>query len=151
MPKRLRWTRVDTATQLTDGRILLKVLFMDDQGGTYIWVPKWAEVQQLFKSSLELESFNVPTSAWIKEFATTAKEVFDHCSGQIADAQLIHGTLRRIEDGKLVLECDPRFYDTDTYKLPAAFELTKEWLIDYLDHRLRCLIINGIVVEADIW
>jgi hypothetical protein len=156
MPKRLQWSKIDTTTRLPDGRILLKVVFMDSEGGTYEWAPKWRDVHQLFRKSLELENFNVPSSAWIKEFATTAKEVFDHCSGQIVDAYMAQGRLEGIEEGKLVLrehETTELNYDEavtflTTNRYPVAFELTKEWLRTWLGKSVRCLIINGIAVEV---
>ena len=102
---RLKYGSVDIKS-FSDGRIMLSVQFYDDVMNRYIWTPAWSQVEQLFLKSVNTEQLNKPRGPWVKQFADTARQVFQDWSADIEEAQLVEGDFVAYQNRSLVIQCE---------------------------------------------
>lgn len=155
--KRLKFANFEVQ-KFPDGRAQLVVRFLDGEANQYVWTPQWVHVQQLLLKSVNTEQFNRPKGPWVKDFAEAARQVFQNATSDIVEAELVEGTFAAYREQKLVIELErkrPAVFPLDVLNLPiqkllpAAFEVTPQFLRRWLNSYVHCLVINGIAVE--IW
>ena len=60
-PIAIKFVRIDTSGYFRDGRIMLKVVFRDNKGYLYEWVPRWKDVKDLYIEAKRVEEINTKT------------------------------------------------------------------------------------------
>ena len=60
-PIAIKFMRIDTSGYFRDSRIMLKVIFRDNKGYLYKWVPRWKDVKDLYIETKRVEAINTKT------------------------------------------------------------------------------------------
>lgn len=60
-PIAIKFMEIDTSGYFRDGRIVLKVVFRDEKGRLYEWVPRWEDVKNLYIEARRVEEINTKT------------------------------------------------------------------------------------------
>jgi hypothetical protein len=138
MIKKLRFSKIDLVERA--GALML-VTFLDDDGNMYQWAPKWADVEQVFLKQINIERFNKPESEWLNKFAQTAQKVVEGAQ-RIESAYKVSGWFKRCDEQKLILATNKV-----EYKLTPGFEVSLDFLDNWLGNYVEAFVINDIVIR----
>lgn len=139
MAKKLRFSKIDLVERV--GALML-VTFLDDDGNLYQWAPKWKDVEQIFLKQINVERYNKPESEFLNRFAKTAQNVVEGAQ-RIESARKLTGWFDRYEKEKLVI----RIGDGKVEHLTPGFDVTLDFLDDWLEHRVDVFLLNDIVIR----
>ena len=138
MVKHLRFSRIDLVER--KGALLL-VWFLDDEGNPYNWAPKWADVEQIFLKTINVERFNKPESQFLNKFAGTAQKVVEGAQ-RIDSCYKLRGGFGEYRDGKLVI------MDQGKHELiTPAFDITLDFLDSWLESYIEVLVVNDMAIR----
>jgi hypothetical protein len=168
---RLKYGSIDLQN-FPDGRIALNAQFYDNEMNRYVWTPAWVQIEQLFLKAVNTEQLNKPRGPWVKQFADTARQVFQEWSSDIQEAELLDGVLIAYQEQKLVIQYEALVDLSHAYapfdglfgtrtaqklekqvlhkSIPTGFPVTRDFLRNWLKRKVRCLVINGVVIEIEV-
>lgn len=139
MAKKLRFSKIDLVERI--GALML-VTFLDDDGNMYQWAPKWKDVEQIFLKQINIERYNKPESEWLNKFAKIAQSVVEDAQ-RIESARKLTGWFDRYEKEKLALRTGEGKFEY----LTPGFDVTLDFLDDWLEHHFEAFLINDIVIR----
>jgi len=143
MVKKLRFSKIDLVERV--GALML-VTFLDDDGNMYQWAPKWKDVEQIFLKQINIERYNKPESEWLNKFAKTAQQVVEGAQ-RIESAYKVDGRFQEYEKQKLMIEVETGELKGFRYDLVPGFEVTLDFLDNWLDKHVEAFIVNEIVIR----
>jgi hypothetical protein len=148
----LRFSEIRMGTFSASGDAKLQVMFLDEDGNAFHWVPGWREVVSLIRKAANTENFNLPGSNWSDEFGAAAQELLAGVGKNISEARKITGCIDSVRKGQLVIL--PLHYDEcmgpstwadrrDEIMVSVPFEMDKDWCMDNIGQCADILVVDG--------
>jgi hypothetical protein len=136
-----------TATKmLDDGRTLFLIRLQDRDGQEYSWAPRWKDLHDSYLQAAQVERQNAKKDP--EGFVTVARAILATADQRLQDAEVLTGKVERLAGG--FLEVTPGIApdlapEGSTVRLPVAFEIDEDWLVEYVGRTVRCLVIGGAI------
>lgn len=143
-------TDLGTAAGSDDPRLQtgLQVQLLDEEGRSYGWVPRWADVITVLERASNTEGFSETADGpWLPRFGDAVQRVLQNANGSVHDARKIYGKLHAVEQGKVIISEELEDGGFTQHPFRPAFAIDVNWVESYLGEWGDFLIINGHLMK----